>query len=118
MTKLISVHEYELKPGADEDQFEAAIVDAIQMGMLQLPGLEDIYFVRGIKGVRQGKFAAIWIYESREAWQRIWGAPEAPLEKAHYPEQWLVWEEEVLTPFLEGDPDRISYTAYEELSPE
>jgi hypothetical protein len=37
-----------------------------------------------------------------------------PINKADYPENWKVWENEVLTPFLDQDPDKIKFTSYQE----
>ena len=56
-----------------------------------------------------------WIFESREAWEKLWGSPEAPRPPAEYPKGWMVWENEILAPFLTGDPDTIRFTSYEEL---
>jgi hypothetical protein len=113
MTKIISIHEYTLKPTVTEDQFKNAIREAQERHLLQLPGLEGVHFLRGIKGKRRGSFAAIWIYESREVWERIWGSPEEPHSKDDYPNRWRVWEEEILAPIHDGDLDQIEYTAYE-----
>ena len=115
MAKIISIHEYVLKLGADKDQFEKAIQQAKERGLLQLPGLVEYYFMKGIKGSRNGHYATVWIYESREAWQRIWGIPEQSIRKEDYPENWKIWEEEFLMPFLDREPDKIEFTAYEEL---
>ncbi|MFQ5709327.1 MAG: hypothetical protein ACE5HO_17860 [bacterium] len=117
MPKIISIHQYILRPNADESQFEQSLQRARQAGLLALPGLLDFQFVQGIKGARKGQYAAIWIYESREAWEKLWGPPENPRKKRDYPESWKVWEDQVLAPFLEPDPDQIEYTVYEELSP-
>ena len=82
---------------------------------MKLPGLVEYHFMKGIKGSRSGYYAAIWIYESREAWERIWGTPEHPIRKEGYPENWKIWEEEIVMPFLDREPDKIELTAYEEL---
>ena len=89
--------------------------DAEARGLLQLPGLVAHYLVKGTKGVRCGAYAAVWIYESREAWEHLWGTPEHPRLPQDYPETWRVWEQELLAPFLRDQPDAISFTAYEEL---
>ncbi|MFQ5864279.1 MAG: hypothetical protein ACE5IW_03525 [bacterium] len=115
MPKIISIHEYVLKPDVDEIEFEDAVQGAHESGLLRLPGLMEYHFVKGIKGSRTGCYAAIWVYESREAWEQLWGTPENPRRKQDYPENWKVWEDEVLAPFLNEDPDKIEYTAYEEL---
>jgi hypothetical protein len=115
MSTIISIHEYVLKPGVDKKQFEKAIQKARERGLLKLPGLEVYHFVKGIKGSRNGHYATVWIYESREAWQRIWGTPEQPVRKEDYPENWKIWEKEILMLFLDREPDKIEFTAYEEL---
>jgi len=115
MGRIVSIHEYDLKPGVNVGHFEQAIRDAEARGLLQLPGLVAHHFVKGAKGVRRGAYAALWIYESREAWEHLWGTPEHPRPSQEYPDSWRVWEEEVLAPFLGDHPDRIRLTAYEEL---
>lgn len=115
MTKIISIHEYTLKSNVTADQFKAAIQQAQNRQLFRLPGLEDVQFLRGIKGKQRGQFVAIWMYESKEAWERCWGSPEQPHRKDEYPEQWKIWEKEFLSPLLDRDPDQIEYTAYEEI---
>jgi hypothetical protein len=72
--------------------------------------------VKGAKGVRRGAYAAVWIYESREAWEHLWGTPEQPRLPHDYPESWKLWEQELLVPYLRDPPDAIGFTAYEELT--
>jgi hypothetical protein len=115
MPKVISIHEYILKPDVDEKEFESAILSAKELGLLHLPGLVDYYLVKGIRGLRKGSYAAIWIYESKEAWAGLWGAADKPLSKKDYPENWKVWEREMLAPFLIQDPDEIKFTSYQEV---
>jgi hypothetical protein len=115
MSNVISIHEYILKPGVSERQFVSAILSAKERGLLRLPGLVDYYLVKGIRGSRNGLYAAVWIYESKEAWERLWGPIDEPLSKTDYPENWKVWENEVLLPFLHQDPDNINFTSYQEL---
>lgn len=115
MPRVISIHEYELKPNVSEESFEQAVLRAAKSGLLRLPGLVDFFLVKGVRGVRRGRYAAVWVYESKEAWERLWGAEDQPIGPPNYPENWRVWEHEVLAPFLDRDPDRITYTAYEEL---
>ena len=115
MARVISVHEYELRPGVQEAGFERAIHDAENRGLLDLPGLAQHHFLRGLKGARRGAYTAIWIFESREAWERLWGTAEAPLPSAKYLENWKIWENEILAPFLTQDSDTIRFTSYEEV---
>ena len=116
MPKIVSVHEYMLKPNVSSARFEKAIILARDRGLLQLPGLETCHLLKGIKGVRRGHYTAVWVYESREAWEKLWGTPEHPLGEEDYPDNWVVWEQEVLAPFLDRAPDTVVYSAYEEIS--
>ena len=115
MAKVISVHEYELKPGVLDADFERAVHDAERRGLLDLPGLVGHHCLKGLKGARRGRYAAIWIFESREAWERLWGTVEAPRPAPEYAERWKVWENEILAPLLKQDPDTIRFTSYEEI---
>ena len=128
MAKVISVHEYELKPGVQDADFERALHDAERRGLLDLPGLTAHHFLRGLKGARRGAYTAIWIFESREAWERLWGTVEAPRSAAEYPEN---YDEPISAPLfglglprtgstalsflLAQDPDTIRFTSYEEV---
>jgi heme-degrading monooxygenase HmoA len=114
MSRILAVHEYVLKPDADENEFEQAIRQAERQGLLALPGLVEHRFLKGLKGHRKGSYAAIWVYESRSAWEQLWGTPDHSVSKQNYPENWKAWEHEVLAAFLDRDPDAITFTAYEE----
>jgi hypothetical protein len=115
MGRIISIHEYELKPEITPEQFERLLGDVEARGLLRLPGLIAHHFVKGVKGVRRGAYAAVWIYEGREAWERLWGTVERPRPPEEYPELWKIWEGEWLGPFLADHPDAVRFTAYEEL---
>jgi hypothetical protein len=115
MARIISVHEYDLTPGSGPAQFEQAIRAAEGRDLFDLPGLIAHHFVRGVKGARNGAYAAVWIYESREAWERLWGTVEQPRAPREYPEKWRIWEEELMAPILSSHPDAIKFTTYEEL---
>jgi hypothetical protein len=115
MARIISIHEYDLRLGINPARFEQALRDAETRGLFDLPGLTAHHFVKGVKGARPHAYAAVWVYESREAWERLWGTPEQPREPTEYPAKWRIWEEELLGPILSGHPDAIRFTAYEEL---
>ena len=115
MSRVVSVHEYRLRASAAEEAFEQAIQEARASDLLRLPGLVACHFIKGIRGNRKGHYAAIWVYESKEAWERLWGPVDRPKQKTEYPANWKRWEEEVLRPFLAEDPDEIKFTSYEEL---
>ena len=95
--------------------FREAVREAERRDLFDLPGLVEYRFLRGIKGARTGGFTAVWTYESREAWQEIWGPVDDPVSKEEYPDRWVVWEDELLAPILTEDPDEIEYTSYETL---
>ena len=115
MSKIVSVHEYVLKPNVDSDQFERVIKDAKDKGLLALTGLESITFVKGIRGDRLNHYAAVWIYESEDAWAHLWGPADHPRAKNDYPPTWKIWEDDILAPFLDQDPDKITFTTYREI---
>lgn len=115
MAKVISIHEYVLKPEVDELEFERAVQRAKERGLLQLPGLINLFLTKGIRGSRFGKYAAVWIYESKEAWERLWGPVGHPRAKEDYPENWKTWEDEVIGPYLGQHPDKIVFNTYEEV---
>lgn len=115
MARIISIHEYELKPDVQDAAFEGALREAERRGLFDLPGLVGHHFLRGLKGARRGAYAAIWVFESREAWERLWGPVERPKPPAEYPENWKIWENEVLAPLLRQDPDTIRFTSYTEI---
>jgi hypothetical protein len=112
MTQVISIHEYTLKPTTDLAEFETAILAAKGSGLLALPGLQAATLLKGIKGARTGSYAMIWTYESRPAWERLWGPPTAHRSPIEYPPQWQSWEQDVLRPFLDHEPDHTPFTAY------
>ena len=116
MARMISIHEYDLRPGSGAERFEQAIRAAEARGLFELPGLTAHHFVRGVKGARNGAYGAVWVYESREAWERLWGPPDRPRQREDYPEKWRIWEDDLLAPILISHPDAIRFTAYEELS--
>ena len=104
-----------LRPGIEPADFERALGAAERRGLFDLPGLREHHFLRGLKGARRGAYAAVWLFESREAWEKLWGPPDAPYPPSQYPEKWQVWENEILAPLLTRDPDTIRFTSYLEL---
>ena len=115
MARVISIHEYDLKPGVDLAAFERAIRDAERRGLFGLAGLVEHHFLRGIKGARRDAYSAGWVFESRKEREKLWGSPEAPRPLAEYPKEWAVWENDILAPFPVRHPDTIRFTSYEEL---
>jgi hypothetical protein len=115
MARIISIHEYELAPGVRPADFELAVSEAKRQRLFDLPGLREHHFLRGLKGARSGRYTAIWIYESRAAWEALWGPRDAPRAPIDYPPTWKVWENTILAPLLAQHPDAIRFTSYEEV---
>ncbi|MFQ5937497.1 MAG: hypothetical protein ACE5LB_13925 [Acidiferrobacterales bacterium] len=65
--------------------FEQAIRQAQARGLLALPGLLAYHLVNGVRGSRRDLYVAIWTYESKEAWERLWGPVDRPYGKDKYP---------------------------------
>lgn len=115
MARVISIHEYKLKRNVTSEQFENAVENARNRSLFNLPGLIDYHFLKRLRGRRQTDYAAIWVYQDKESWERLWGTINNPNKKEDYPEQWKIWENEILAPLLSEEPDHIYYAAYEEL---
>lgn len=114
MNRVISIHEYKLKNDISGEQFEATVEKARELDLFNLPGLIEYHFLKRIRGSRNVEYSAIWIYQNREAWEKLWGKADSPIKKENYPKKWKIWEGEFLAPLLAQDPDRIDYAAYEE----
>jgi hypothetical protein len=115
MARIISIHEYELRPGVTPADFERALVKAQRQRLFDLPGLREHHFLRGIKGARVDCYTAVWIYDSRAAWEALWGPLDEPRSPAEYPPSWKIWENVILAPLLAQHPDTIRFTSYEEV---
>lgn len=111
---MISLHEYELAPGATREDFLRAAREAERRGLFDLDGLEDHVFLEGVRGTGAGRPAALWRWESREAWEELWGPVGDPEPAAEYPPEWREWEK-LLEAVLAEDPDEIRFTSYREL---
>lgn len=111
---MLSIHEYELAEGKTAEEFRQAVREAEERGLFDLDGLAGYRFLRGVKGARQGKFTALWCWESRDAWKALWGPVGDPKPPVEYPERWKEWEK-LLEPLLTEDPDEIRFTSYRTL---
>lgn len=115
MGKILSVHEYVLRENVAPQEFETAVRSARKREVLKLAGLERAYLLKGLKGNRRGEYAAVWVYQSLDVWERLWGPVEQPHGRDTYPRNWRIWEDEILEPYLAQEPDKIAYTTYAEL---
>src|SRR5215831_2423777 len=115
MARLINVHEYELKPGTDPERFEQTLRDAEARGLFDLPGLISHHFVKGVKGARRDAYAAIWVYESRDAWndcgalRSIRRCPPSILTSGGFGKISSCCQSSILTPMRSGLPRTRSY---------
>lgn len=110
---IVSVHPYTLADDASPGEFLRAVRAAGERGLFDLPGLVDYRFLRGIKGTRAGEFTAVWRYESRDAWESLWGPVDDPVPPEAYPDAWKTWEQDLLAPVVAGEPDDVPFTTYQ-----
>ena len=96
------------------EKFEMAVADARNRGLFNLPGLVAHHFLKHIRGTRKAAYTAVWVYEDRKVWEKLWGTVDNPIKKENYPEKWKIWENQILAPLLAQDLDHIYYAAYEE----
>jgi hypothetical protein len=113
MGMVISIHEYDLRAGVTAEDFERALRAGERRGLLALGGLSGHHFLRGLRGERQGRYAALWRYDRREDWEALWGPIDRPHSREENPPRWRIWEDEILGPFLDRPPDEVRFTAYE-----
>jgi hypothetical protein len=59
MARVVSIHEYQLKPDADRIAFERAFRNAEERGLFGLPGLIEHHFLKGLKGTQQAGYSAV-----------------------------------------------------------
>jgi hypothetical protein len=115
MARVISVHEYELPRGVEAAEFAAAIAAARERGLFDVSGLMAVHFARTLRTRRRQTYAAMWVYESREAWDALWKSSGQPDPEDARTGAWPEWESDILARILDHEPNTISYTAYEEL---
>jgi len=113
-SRIVSLHVYKLKAKTEPKAFEQRVGDYLYRSFRGLRGLTSSHFVKGIRGLYKGRYATLWVYENRDSWERLWGPLERPRQQAYYPKEWKRWES-FLEPFLQQDPDKITFTAFEEL---
>jgi hypothetical protein len=73
MPKVFGLHEIELKPGVEPDEYERFFAEEI-VPTLELPGWR-IHLLKGDRGVRTGKYLVLFEIESPEARDRYFPRP-------------------------------------------
>jgi len=106
---IYAIHEHELKPGVDADQYEKAVAAAI--ARMKVPGLLAAHHLQGLRGVRAKRYAVLWIFASEAALVENFGTPE----ERRMPPDWAAYENEILAQYLDRDPDMVELTDYRQL---
>ena len=59
MVRMISIHEYDLRPGSGAERFEQAFRAAEARGLFELPGLTAPSFREGREGRKAGRLSIV-----------------------------------------------------------
>lgn len=111
--RIFAIHEYELRKGVDAEEFEDVLKDALTSNELDLLGLESRHFLKGYKSERKGEYAVLWIFESQEALESLFGTEYEPKQG---PQNFVSFERNLLARYLDRPPHMIMYTDYWELA--
>jgi len=76
MGRIISIHEYDLKPGLTSSSLSKPCA-TLKHGVAPAPRARGSLFCQRGERCPPRAYAALWIYESREAWERLWAARAA-----------------------------------------
>lgn len=103
---VICMHEHELRQNVNIILYEKEVIQGISQ--IHIPGLLRTFFLKGGKGIRKDKYAVVWIFDNFESLDLNFGT----LENPKCPPAWLYYENEILTKYLIGHPDKIYFTDY------
>jgi len=112
MRRIFAIHEYELRHDTDNQEFESILKDTLQSKELDMPGLESKHLLKGYKGERKSKYSVLWIFKSQEALEELFGVEEKPKRG---PANFVNFEDNILSKFLDRAADKIVFTDYWEL---
>jgi hypothetical protein len=76
--RIFAIHEYELRPDTDSQEFESVLKNTLLSKELDMPGLESRHLLKGYKGERKSKYSVLWIFKSQEALEQLFGIEEKP----------------------------------------
>lgn len=113
MRRIFAIHEYELRHDIDSQQFESVLKDTILSKELDMPGLESRHLLKGYKGERKNKYSVLWVFKSQEELEELFGTEEKPKRG---PANFVNFEDNILSTFLDRPADKIIFTDYSELS--
>jgi hypothetical protein len=112
MPRVVALHELDLKPGVDRKAFEAVVRREIADLGQHMPGLVERRFLIGCRAARKGEYAMLWVFESLEALEGLFGSEAEPRPG---PDAFVRYEA-AIGPFLAAPrPDLIRYTDYLEI---
>jgi hypothetical protein len=86
MTKVISIHEIELRPGITTEEFERFLTAEYLPGVAPMPPGWSVTYLKGDRAERAGKFAVLFEVDSVEMRDRFFpssGEPSAELQHQH-----------------------------------
>jgi hypothetical protein len=112
MARIVAVHELDLKPGVDRAEFEWVVREATVGLEREMPGLQQRLFLRGYKAARKGEYAMLWVFESRDALEAMFGTEDDPKPG---PEAFVRYEAAIGPYLAAARPDLIRFTDYEEI---
>ena len=113
MRRIFAIHEYELRHDTDSQEFESVLKNTLLSKELDMPGLESRHLLKGNKGKRKSKYSVLWIFKSQEALEELFGIEEKPKRG---PVNFVNFEDNILSKFLDRPADKIVFTDYWELT--
>jgi heme-degrading monooxygenase HmoA len=113
MGRIFAIHEYELRHDTDSQEFESILKNTLLSKELDMPGLESRHLLKGDKGERKSKYSVLWIFKSQEALEELFGTEEKPKRG---PVNFVNFEDNILSRFLDRPADKIVFTDYWELA--
>ncbi len=113
MRRIFAIHEYEVKHDTDSQEFESVLKNTLLSKELDMLGLESRHLLKGYKGERKSKYLVLWIFKSQEALEELFGTEENPKRG---PDNFVNFEDNILSKFLDRPADNIVFTDYWELA--
>jgi hypothetical protein len=113
MTRIFAIHDYELTYDRDSQGFEQVLKDILLSKEMDMPGLESRHLLKGYKGERKSKYSVLWVFKSQEILEELFGNEEMPKRG---PINFVNFEDNILSKFLDRPADKIVFTDYLELS--
>jgi heme-degrading monooxygenase HmoA len=113
MSRIFAIHEYELTHDTERQEFEQVLKDILLSKELDMPGLESRHLLKGYKGERKSKYSVLWVFKSQETLEELFGNEEKPKRG---PVNFVNFEDNILSKFLDRPAGKIMFTDYLELS--